>query len=42
MEFITRSLAGLAETSGVAFFMNDPLALVMVGVACLLLYLAIV
>ena len=42
MEFITKSLAGLAETSGVAFFMADPLALVMVGVACLLLYLAIV
>ena len=42
MEFITKSLAGLAETSGIAFFMADPLALVMVGIACLLLYLAIV
>ena len=42
MEFITKSLMGLWETSGVFYFMQDPLALVMVGVACLLLYLAIV
>ena len=42
MEFVTKSLAGLAETSGIAAFMQDPMALVMVGVACLLLYLAIV
>ena len=42
MEFITKSLQGLWETSGVFFFLQDPLALVMVGVACVLLYLAIV
>ena len=42
MEFVTKSLAGLLETSGIAAFAQDPLALVMVGVACLLLYLAIV
>ncbi len=42
MEFITRSLTGLWETSGVFFFMSDPKALIMVGVACVLLYLAIV
>ncbi len=42
MEFITRSLTGLWETSGVFFFLQDPAALIMVGIACLLLYLAIV
>ncbi|MBE5797250.1 MAG: sodium ion-translocating decarboxylase subunit beta [Clostridiales bacterium] len=42
MEFITKSLMGLWETSGVFFFLQDPLALVMVGIACVLLYLAIV
>jgi len=42
MEFITKSLMGLWETSGVYLFLQDPLALVMVGIACLLLYLAIV
>ena len=42
MEFITKSLQGLWETSGVFFFLQDPLALVMVGIACVLLYLAIV
>ncbi len=42
MEFITKSLMGLWETSGVYQFLQDPLALVMVGVACVLLYLAIV
>ena len=42
MEFITKSLMGLWETSGIYQFMQNPLALVMVGVACLLLYLAIV
>ncbi|MGN1367250.1 MAG: sodium ion-translocating decarboxylase subunit beta, partial [Aristaeellaceae bacterium] len=42
MEFIVKSLQGLWETSGVFYFLQDPLALVMVGVACVLLYLAIV
>ncbi len=42
MEFITKSLTGLWETSGVFYFMQDPLALIMVGIACVLLYLAIV
>ncbi len=42
MEFIIKSLQGLWETSGVFYFLQDPLALVMVGVACVLLYLAIV
>ncbi len=42
MEFVTSSLMGLWETSGVFYFLQDPLALIMVGVACVLLYLAIV
>ena len=42
MQFIIDALTGLWQTSGVFFFMNDPLALVMVGIACVLLYLAIV
>ena len=42
MEFITTSLQGLWETSGIFYFLSDPKALIMVGVACVLLYLAIV
>ena len=42
MQFITDALSGLWQTSGVFYFLSDPLALVMVGVACVLLYLAIV
>ena len=42
MQFIIDALTGLWETSGVFFFLQDPLALIMVGVACVLLYLAIV
>ena len=42
MEFITKSLQGLWETSGVFYFLQDPKALIMVGIACVLLYLAIV
>ena len=42
MDFITTSLQGLWETSGVFYFLSDPKALIMVGVACVLLYLAIV
>ena len=42
MQFITDALNGLWQTSGVFFFLQDPLALVMVGIACVLLYLAIV
>ena len=39
---ILGTLADLANESGIAQFLRDPLALVMVGVACLLIYLAIV
>ena len=39
---ILQTLADLANESGIAMFLRDPLALVMVGVACLLIYLAIV
>jgi len=42
MQFITDALTGLWETSGVFFFLSDPKALIMVGIACVLLYLAIV
>ena len=39
---IGKAFTDLAATSGIANFLKDPLALVMVAVACLLLYLAIV
>ena len=39
---ILQTLGDLAGESGIAMFLRDPLALVMVGVACLLIYLAIV
>ena len=39
---ILQTLADLANESGIAQFLRDPLALVMVGVACFLIYLAIV
>jgi len=42
MQFVTDALNGLWQTSGVFYFLQDPLALLMVGVACVLLYLAIV
>ncbi|MDD6051625.1 MAG: sodium ion-translocating decarboxylase subunit beta [Clostridiales bacterium] len=42
MSFIVNALKGLWETSGVFNFLQDPMALIMVGVACVLLYLAIV
>ena len=42
MQFVTDALTGLWQTSGGFYFLSDPLALVMVGVACVLLYLAIV
>ncbi len=42
MTFITSALSGLWETSGVFYFLQDPKALIMVGIACVLLYLAIV
>ena len=42
MEFVTSSLMGLWQTSGVFMFLADPMALIMVGIACVLLYLAIV
>ena len=37
-----KAFSDLFKTSGIALFIKDPLALVMVGIACLLLYLAIV
>ena len=39
---ILGTLGDLANESGVARFLTDPLALVMVGIACVLIYLAIV
>ena len=39
---ILGTLADLANESGIAQFLRDPLALVMVGIACVLIYLAIV
>ena len=39
---ILQTLGDLASESGIAMFLRDPLALIMVGVACLLIYLAIV
>ena len=39
---ILETLGDLANESGIAMFLRDPLALVMVAVACLLIYLAIV
>ena len=42
MEFVTSALMGLWETSGIALFITNWPALIMVGVACVLLYLAIV
>ena len=39
---ILQTLSSLARESGIAQFLGDPLALVMVGIACLLIYLAIV
>ena len=39
---VMQTLADLYKSSGIAQFVADPLALVMVGVACLLMYLAIV
>ena len=42
MQYITDALSGLWQTSGVFYFLSDPKALIMVGVACVLLYLAIV
>ncbi len=42
MEFVTNALMGLWETSGIALFVASPTTLIMVGIACVLLYLAIV
>ena len=39
---IGKAFAGLFESSGIAQFIADPKALAMVGIACVLLYLAIV
>ena len=39
---ILETLGDLARESGIAMFLRDPLAIVMVAVACLLIYLAIV
>ena len=42
MEFVTNALMGLWKSSGIALFVSSPTTLIMVGVACVLLYLAIV
>ena len=42
MEFVTNALMGLWKTSGIALFVSSPTTLIMVGIACVLLYLAIV
>ena len=39
---VLQTLSSLARESGIAQFLANPLALVMVGIACLLIYLAIV
>ncbi len=39
---IGQAFSDLLGTSGIAHFIGDPKALVMVGIACVLLYLAIV
>ena len=39
---VGNALSDLASTSGIAMFLADPKALIMVGIACILLYLAIV
>ena len=39
---VGKAFSDLASGSGIARFITDPLALVMVGIACVLLYLAIV
>ena len=35
---ILQTLGDLAKTSGIAKFIADPLALIMVGIACFLIY----
>ncbi len=42
MSFVIDAFTGLWESSGIYLFLQDPKALFMVAVACLLLYLAIV
>ena len=42
MTFVKDALMGLWETSGIALFVSSPTTLIMVGIACVLLYLAIV
>ena len=42
MQFLMDSLTGLWQTSGIAQYLSNPQALIMVGIACVLLYLAIV
>ncbi|MBR1586553.1 MAG: sodium ion-translocating decarboxylase subunit beta [Clostridia bacterium] len=39
---VVQTISSLARESGIAQFLSNPLALVMVGIACLLIYLAIV
>ncbi len=39
---ILQTLGDLANSSGIAQFVQNPLALIMVGIACILIYLAIV
>ena len=42
MDTIGKVFVQLAQSSGIAMFLADPKALIMVGIACVLLYLAIV
>jgi len=42
VEFLSNALSGLVETSGIAQYFSNPQALIMVGIACVLMYLAIV
>ena len=42
MDTIGKVFVQLAQSSGIAMFLTDPKALIMVGIACVLLYLAIV
>ncbi len=42
MSFVIDAFRGLWESSGIALFIADPKALIMVAIACVLLYLAIV
>ncbi|NMD37090.1 MAG: sodium ion-translocating decarboxylase subunit beta [Christensenellaceae bacterium] len=42
MDMIIKTFQGLIETSGVALLLQDPRSFIMIGISCILLYLAIV